>query len=90
MNDTTPEMAKLQHDLLMSLSGFERMRMGCSMFDTAKALAYASFGAVSEEEKCIRWFLRCYGNDFDDAGKARIIAGIKERFRSSENNYTPL
>ena len=78
MNDTAPEMAKLQHDLLMQRSGSERLRMASSMFATAKAMALASFGNIGEQEKRVRLFLRFYGNDFDAETKARLVARIRE------------
>ncbi len=77
MNDTTPEMAKLQHDLLMQCSGAERLRMASSMFATAKALALASFGDIPEPEKRVRLFLRFYGDDFDAPARARILKELR-------------
>jgi len=76
MNDTTPEMEKLHRELLMQRSGEERVRMACSMFETAKAIALASFRNVSESEKRVRLFLRFYGNDVDEKMKARIVAEL--------------
>lgn len=78
MNDTAPEMAKMQHDLIMQRTGTERLRMASSMFATAKAMALASFGDISEQEKRVRLFLRFYGNDFDAETKARIVAAIRK------------
>ena len=42
MNDTTPEIDALFRSMLLQRSGEQRLRMACSMFDTAKALATAS------------------------------------------------
>jgi hypothetical protein len=78
MNDTTPEMEKLHRELLMQRSGQERMRMASSMFDTARALALASFGNISEEEKRVQLFLRFYGDDVDPKMKARIVAELRK------------
>ena len=78
MNDTTPRMAKLHHDLLMRRTGEERLRMASSMFATARAMALASFGDISETEKRMRLFLRFYGNDFDAVAKERIVTAIRQ------------
>ncbi len=77
MNDTTAEMSKLHHDLLMRRSGTERVRMASSMFATAKAMALASFGGMDPREKRVQLFLRFYGNDLDAAFKARIVNALR-------------
>ena len=77
MNDTTPEMEALHRKLLMQRSGEERLRMACSMFETARALALASFGDISESEKRVQLFLRFYGDDVDERMKARIISELR-------------
>jgi len=43
MSDTSPEMQKLYHDLLMQKTGEERFLMGMSMCDTAKRMVLSSF-----------------------------------------------
>ena len=79
MNDTTPEVARIYRDLLMSRSGAERFRMGCELFDTAKAFALAGLRARGEEDVAERLFLRLYGSDFNDEDRSRIVAAIKGR-----------
>lgn len=81
MNDTSPEMEKRYHALLMQRSGEERLKMGCSMFDAAKEIVKSSIlnespGLTASELK-EKIFLRFYGLDFSEAQKQRIIAGLK-------------
>ena len=39
MNDTSPEIQKKLTQKYMSLSGFERLQIGSSMFESAKKIA---------------------------------------------------
>jgi hypothetical protein len=65
----------------MERSGAERLKMGCSMFDTARALMRAGLGQDREGERSPdvqAWlFERTYGRDFDRATAARIIARLR-------------
>lgn len=81
MNDTSLEMERRYHVLLMQRSGEERLKMGCEMFDAAKAIVRSSIlnenpGLTASELK-ERIFLRFYGLDFSESQKRRIIAGLK-------------
>lgn len=42
MNDTSPEIERKMQELMMARSGAERLTMGASMFDAARALVIAS------------------------------------------------
>jgi hypothetical protein len=68
MNDPTPEVEALFRSMLLQRSGEERMRMACSMFDTAKALASASIRETQPDISDIDLrrvlFLRFYGHEF--------------------------
>jgi len=81
MRDTTPEMERLYHSLLLARSGEERMNMGLRMFDTARALVRASLGDANgtnrSPEMRVALFLRTYGQDFDDAARERIVAALR-------------
>ncbi|MBI3616957.1 MAG: hypothetical protein HY210_01910 [Candidatus Omnitrophica bacterium] len=81
MNDTSPEMEKRYHDMLMRRSGEERLEMGCSMFDAARAIVRSSIlnedPGLTERELKEKIFLRFYGLDFSEAQKQKIIAGLK-------------
>jgi hypothetical protein len=62
MNDTSPEIAKLVREKLMSRSGSERFVMGTRMFDAARAMVLASLPAgISPDELKRQLFQRVYG-----------------------------
>jgi hypothetical protein len=46
MNDTTPNIAAIVRECLLSRSGAERVVMGSRMFDVARTIAIASFRKV--------------------------------------------
>ena len=81
MNDTSPKMEKRYHDMLMRRSGEERLKMGCEMFDAAKAIVKSSIlnenSRLTESELKEKIFLRFYGLDLSEAQKRKIIAGLK-------------
>ncbi len=62
MTDTSPEIAEMVRDRLMSLSGAERFIMGTRMFDAARRMVLASLPAgLSETERNRCLFERIYG-----------------------------
>ena len=64
MNDTTPDIAAIVRERLLSRSGAERVEMGSRMFDVARAIALASFPpGLSEIETKRRLCERLYGNE---------------------------
>jgi len=80
MNDTTPEVEVLFRSLLLRRGGEERLRMACSMFDTAKALATAS---IYEQHPDIApaalrqaLLLRFYGHEFSPAEREKILLAL--------------
>lgn len=81
MNDTSPEMEKRYHTMLMERSGEERLKMGCSMYDAARAIVRSSIlnenPGLTESELKEKIFLRFYGLDFSETEKRKIIAGLK-------------
>ena len=80
MNDTSPAIAKLQRQLLMQRSGPERLKMGCAMFDTARALMRAGLGDGTGVDRSpamrVRLFERTYGREFNPIAAARIVAHL--------------
>ena len=77
MNDTDPEIARIVRQRLLERSGTERMIMGSSMFDTAKAMIVASLpeglSPIEVKEQLCR---RLYGDEVDvDA----FIQHLRER-----------
>jgi hypothetical protein len=64
MNDTTPEIAAIVRERLLSRSGAERVVMGSRMFDVARTIALASFPPdLSEIETKRMLCKRFYGNE---------------------------
>ena len=62
MNDTLPEIEERMHQLMMKRSGAERIVMGASMFDAARAIMRASFPKnLSSDELKQRLCERTYG-----------------------------
>jgi hypothetical protein len=80
MPDTSPEIERLFRQMVLQRSGAERMRMGASMFSTARVVAIASLRArePSMSEPALRraLFLRFYGVDFDPEERERIAARL--------------
>ena len=80
MRDTTPEMDERYRAMLMNLSGEQRLIMGCSMFDTAKALMQAGIlerhphASIAEVRQAL--FMQLYGHEFDAPTRAKILAAI--------------
>jgi hypothetical protein len=67
MNDTTPEIEKKVHEMMMARSGTERLLMGSAMFDLARKIVIASLPKdLSDEEFKRRLFERIYGRALSD------------------------
>lgn len=67
MTDTTPEAARLVRELCARKTGTERLRMGASMFETARALVLASLPpGLPERELRRRLCARFYGELADE------------------------
>jgi hypothetical protein len=80
MNDTPPEIAELMRKMLMARSGAERVRMGCEMFDTARALALASFPPGLPDIEVKRLLCeRFYGNEVDVDAFVEYVRSRQER-----------
>ncbi len=80
MNDTSPEMERKHRAMVLQRSGAERLKMGSSMFATARAVVIASVlekePAASPARLREQLFLRFYGHEFDAAERARIAAWL--------------
>lgn len=63
MNDTSPEVRRLWHDLLMARTSEERFLMGSRMFSSARLMVLASLPHdLSPDELRRRLFRRFYGD----------------------------
>ena len=78
MNDTPAAFEDRFRKMLLKRSGEERLKMGCSMHATARALVKAS---VSEKDPVAvnrALFLRFYGNDFEPKQRKRILVALRK------------
>ena len=80
MRDTPPDVDARYRQMLLARPGEDRLRMGFSMYATARALVVASILAEEPEASPERLreaiFLRFYGRDFDEATRDRIVARL--------------
>lgn len=81
MKDTAPEVERRYREMLLSRSGAERLKMGCSMHATARTLVLASIHENDPQASPVvvrrELFLRFYGSDFGPAERARILAALE-------------
>ena len=81
MNDTSPEMEERYRAMIMERSGEERLKMGCSMFDAAKALMRAGILDQNPQASSVEirraLFMQLYGHEFDPESCAKILAAIE-------------
>jgi hypothetical protein len=80
MKDTPADVEARYRHMLLARSGEDRLRMGFSMYATARALVVASILAsepgASPERIRQAIFLRFYGRDFGAAARDRIVAKL--------------
>ena len=81
MMDTPPEMDARYREMLMQRSGEERLKMGCAMRETARALVEASIREqdphATPESVRKGLFLRFYGHEFNAVSREKILAAIE-------------
>ena len=66
MDDTLPEIEQKMHEMIMARSGEERLRMGASMFESAKAIVISSLPKnLPEDELRRQLFRRIYGSPLE-------------------------
>jgi hypothetical protein len=86
MNDTSPEMESRYRTMIMQRSGEERLKMGCAMRETARALVEASIREQDPQAtpEAVRkgLFLRFYGYEFSAESRAKILAAIESATHS--------
>ncbi len=62
MNDTSPEMEKMQFEMMMSFHPNKRIELGCEMFMAARALILASLPKnLSERDLKKSYYEQMYG-----------------------------
>ncbi|MBI1893418.1 MAG: hypothetical protein HYS14_04835 [Candidatus Rokubacteria bacterium] len=82
MNGTSPEIERKFREMLLQRSGEERLRMGCSMHATARALVRASVLAKDPQASPATLrralFLRFYGHELDLETREKILRALGE------------
>lgn len=67
MRDTSPEIEKIQFELMLKMSPNERIAMGCEMFMSAREAFLNSLPKdLSEKEIKKRLYFRTYGEHLPD------------------------
>ena len=78
MNDTSPKVEALVHELLMRRSGWERMCMGFEMYESARTILESSLAAEGLVRDSVEWrrrFLeRMYGNELSPEVIEKVAA----------------
>jgi hypothetical protein len=62
--------------MLMERSGEERLKMGCSMHASARALVIASIRGKNPDALTRALFLRFYGHEFETKRRKRILRAL--------------
>ena len=80
MKDTSPAVERKFRGMLMQRTGAERLKMGCSMYATAQALAKAYISEQHPDahprELKLLLFLHFYGADFTPRERKRILSAL--------------
>ena len=89
MDDTPTKIRQHYHEMLLSKSPIERLRMVSRMYDSVKKLAIS--GILREtpylDQSRLRGelFLRIYGNDFSSTDRKQIIKRIPDMQLASDS-----
>lgn len=78
MKDTPPGIEQKFRRMLLERSGEERLKMGCSMHATARALVIASIPQKDVVTVKRELFLRFYGAEFESKRRKRILRALRE------------
>lgn len=77
MHDTSPEIDQKMRGLIQLKLPIERLKMGCSMYETSKKLVSDSIlrnnPKISKKDFKIELFLKMYGDDFAPDLREKII-----------------
>ena len=81
MNDTDPKIQKMLDERYQKMTGEERLKIGFSMYDTARAIVLSSIPQdLTSEERAVQLFLRFYEHDFSSEEREKIVGAIRETF----------
>lgn len=78
MKDTPPAIERKFRRMLMKLPGAQRLKMGCSMHATARALVVASIAKKDVITVRRELFLRFYRSEFESKKRTRILRALRE------------
>jgi len=82
MNDTIPEIAEKIREMIRTKSAIERLKMGCSMYDTSRSLVIRAIleinPSISKTGLRQELFLRFYGSDIDPVQREKIIQHLAQ------------
>jgi hypothetical protein len=78
MKDTSPAMEARFRRMVMKRSGDERLKMGCSMHASARALVIASIPKKDAATVNRILFLRFYGQEFAPKKRQRILRALRK------------
>lgn len=83
MKDTTPEMEQKMYEMIRQKTPLERLKMGCSMYETSKLLVLRFIlmnnPGISEADIRKELFLKFYADDFTLEQQEKIIKHLRER-----------
>lgn len=81
MDDTSQSMANKMREMIQAKPAIERLKMGCSMYETSRLLVtqaiLANHPGISNADLRKELFLRFYSNDFDPAAKEKILKHLE-------------
>lgn len=83
MKDTPDEIERKFHDMLLARGGEERLKMGCSMHEAARALVIASASGNDTAAVKRELFLRFYGAEFKPRKRKKILAALRKSGKKS-------
>jgi hypothetical protein len=76
VKDTPSDVERKFCRMLMERSGEERLKMGCSMHASARALVIASIREKNPDALTRALFLRFYGHEFETKRRKRILRAL--------------
>ena len=87
MRDTTPQITQKMNEMFQQKTPLERIKIGCSMYETSKSLLIRSIlessPNISAKSLQVELFLRFYGDEFDEATRAKIVKHLQNCTRVS-------
>jgi hypothetical protein len=84
VKDTPDEIETKFRNMLLAHSGEERLKMGCSMHATARALVIASIPEKDPVAVSRALFLRFYGDEFEPESRKKILRALREAAKTHQ------